>query len=140
MFLVPGSRNRPSGTVSRDLLREAEEFPDDDADDEELDLSDGEDQEWEIAKRIVLTDRFRKLPSKFEVNEWQIMEDFSLSVKSDRIREDLLDAIQGRGAFRYFRDTLRRHGVESAWHAFRTEALRQIAIDWCEENQIEWKP
>jgi hypothetical protein len=119
VFLVPGSRNRPSGTVSRDLLREAEEFPDDDADDEELDLSDGEDQEWEIAKRIVLTDRFRKLPSKFEVNEWQIMEDFSLSVKSDRIREDLLDAIQGRGAFRYFKDTCggtewNQHGVHSA--------------------------
>jgi len=122
-------------TVSHDLVREAEESDGD----EELDLPTWQKQEWEIAKLIVSTDRFRKLPSKFEVHEWEIMQDFSLSVKSDRIREDLLDAIQGRGAFRYFKDTLRRHGVESAWFVFRTEALRQIAIDWCEENEIVWE-
>jgi hypothetical protein len=122
-------------TISRDLLREAEESDGD----EELDLPAWQEHEWEIAELIVSTDRFRKLPSKFEVHEWEIMQDFLLSVKSDRIREDLLDAIQGRGAFRYFKDTLRRHGVESDWFAFRRQALRQIALEWCEENGIVWE-
>jgi Uncharacterised protein family (UPF0158) len=121
-------------TVSRDLLREVEE-----SDDEEPDLSTEEDTEWETAKQIVFEDRFRKLPSKFDVHEWAIMEDFSLSVASNTIREDLLRAIHGAGAFRYFKDTVRRHRIESAWFAFRAEALRQIAIRWCEENQIVWK-
>jgi len=122
-------------TVSQDLLREAEE-PDDG---EEPDLPAWQEQEWEIAKRIVFTDRFVKLPSKFDVHEWAIMQDFSLSVESGRIREDLLHAIHGAGAFRMFKGAVRRHRIESAWFAFRTEALRQIAIDWCEENQIAWE-
>lgn len=108
--------------VSRELLLEAEEC----GDDEEPDFL-----AWQ---RNLL-----KLPSKFDVHEWSIMQDFSRSVEHDRIREDLLRAIQGAGAFRYFKDTLRRHRMEAAWFAFRTEALRQIAIDWCEKNQIVWE-
>ncbi len=122
-------------TVSDVLLGEAE----DSGDDEEPDLPTWQKQEWEIAKRIVSTDRFQKLPTKFEVHEWAIMQDFSRSVESDRIREDLLLAIHGAGAFRNFKDTLCRHGIESAWFAFRAEALRQIALDWCEENHIVWE-
>jgi len=118
-------------TVSKDLLRAAE-----DPGDEEPDLPTWQRDEWEIAKRIVSTDRFRELPTKFDVHEWAIMQDFSRSLQSDSIREDLLRAIHGAGAFRNFKDTVRRHGIDSAWFAFRTEALRQIARNWCEENQI----
>jgi len=118
-------------TVSHALLREAE-----DPGDEEPDLPTWQKHEWEIAKRIVSTDRFQELPTKFEVHEWAIMQNFSRSVESDSIREDLLNAIHGPGAFRNFKDTLRRHGIESSWFAFRTEALKQIALGWCEENQI----
>ena len=121
-------------TVSEDLLREAEEHGD-----EEPDLPDWQKDEWEIAKRIVSTERFRPLPTKFDVHEWAIMQDFSRSVESDTIREDLLRAIHGAGAFRNFKDTARRLGVESAWFAFRADALRQIALDWCGENQIAWQ-
>jgi hypothetical protein len=67
------------------------------------------------------------------------MQDFSHSVESDSIRGDLLRAIHGAGAFRNFKDTVRRLGVEPAWFAFRADALRQIAVDWCEENQILWR-
>ena len=70
---------------------------------------------------------------------WAIMEEFSLEVKSDGIREDLLRAIHGAGAFRMFKDTSRRHRIEAAWFAFRAEALRQIALDWCEEHDIVWE-
>ena len=122
-------------TVSTDLLREAEDLNDD----EELDLPEWQEAEWEIAKRIVSTDRFKKLPTKFDVHEWEIMQDFSHSVTSERIRKVLLKAIHGAAAFRYFKDTLRRHRIEPAWFAFRIEALTQIARAWCEENQIAWK-
>jgi len=121
-------------TVSHDLLREAEE-----PGDEAPDLPAWQDSEWELAKRIVSTDRFQPLPSKFDVHEWEIMQDFSHSLEPSGIREELLDAIHGAGAFRRFKHTLRQHGIESAWFAFRTDALRQIARDWCEENRIAWE-
>ncbi len=122
-------------TVSQDLLHQAEESDSDEA----PDLPEWQKREWEIASLIVSTDRFRKLPSKLEVHLWAIMQDFSLSLESDRIREDLLHAIHGAGAFRNFKYTVRRHGTESAWFVFRTEALRQIALECCEANQIIWE-
>jgi uncharacterized protein UPF0158 len=118
-------------TVSEDLLHEAQE-----GGDQEPDLPDWQKDEWEIAKRIISTDRFRELPTKFDVHEWRIMQEFSRSVEPDGIREDLLRAIHGAGAFRNFKDAVRRHRIESSWFAFRTEALRQIAVKWCEENEI----
>jgi hypothetical protein len=67
------------------------------------------------------------------------MQDFSRSMESDSIREDLLHALDGAGAFRNFKDTLQRYGIESAWFGFRAEALRQIAVNWCDEKQIVWE-
>ena len=121
-------------TVSNDLLREADESVG-----EEPDLPAWQKEEWQIAKRIVVTDRFRQLPTKFDVHERAIMQDFSTSLASDRVRQDLLKSLHGAGAFRHFKDTLRRHQIESAWFEFRAEALRQIALDWCEEHHIRWQ-
>jgi Uncharacterised protein family (UPF0158) len=121
-------------TVSEHLLGKAAE-----PSAEEPDLPTWQKDEWEIAKQVVSTERFQELPTKFDVHEWAIMQDFSRSVQSDSIREDPLHAIHGAGAFRNFKDTLRRHGIESGWFAFRAEALRQIALNWCEQNQIVWE-
>jgi len=83
-------------------------------------------------------DRFEKLPTKYEVNEWEIMREFAESVEPERLSDELQNAIRGAGAFRYFKDTLRRYRREKDWYAYRAEALRQIAIEWCEENGIEY--
>jgi hypothetical protein len=60
-------------TVSTDLLHQVEEY----ADDEKPDLSEWQYPEWEIAKQVVFEFgvRFLKLPTKYEVHEWAIMED-----------------------------------------------------------------
>ncbi len=70
-------------TVSFELLRDAEESTDDDEPDE----AGSHDDEWELAKRILFTDRFVKLPTKFDVNEWEIMREFSESIESKAIRD-----------------------------------------------------
>jgi hypothetical protein len=117
-------------TVSRDLLSQAEESDKDEPDD--LD-----DDEWELAKRIAANAGFVRLPTKFDIHEWSIMEEFSRSLSSDRVREELLDAIHGPGAFRVFKSAIRRLKIESDWFASRDRALREIAIEWCHENGIE---
>jgi Uncharacterised protein family (UPF0158) len=135
---MPSFVDRDSGevyTVPVELLHDAEECEED----EEPDLPEWQKDEWEVAKRIVSTDRFVRLPSNFDVHEWAIMEEFSLSVESDRIREELLDAINGRGAFRSFKSAIRRHRIEQAWYKFREESLKEIAIEWCKEHGIAWK-
>jgi hypothetical protein len=122
-------------TVSRKLLGLAEESDDD----EEPELPEWQEDEWEAAKRIASAGSFVRLPSEFDVHEWAILEDFTLSLEPGTARDDLLHAIHGSGAFRHFKAGVRRHRIEEAWFAFRAEALREIAIDWCEEHQIPWK-
>jgi hypothetical protein len=50
-----------------------------------------------------------------------------------------LDAIHGAGAFRSFKRAVRQHDIEPIWFKFRTAALKQIAIDWCKANRIDWE-
>lgn len=119
-------------TVSKDLLQAAEER-------EEPYLPKWQEQEWKIAQQIFETERFLKLPSNWDVHEWDIMRQFSDQVESANIRADLLRAIHGRGAFRIFKDTVQRYGMESSWRQFRTSALREIATDWCEEHRLQWR-
>lgn len=116
-------------TISHEILREVEESDEDGEDDDE----------WNLARRIVDTDRFIELPSKFDVHEWQIMSDFADSLSSPKIQGEVRDAVHGTGAFRHFKSTVRRHNIEQSWFDFRSEALRQIALDWCEEHELSWK-
>jgi hypothetical protein len=54
------------------------------------------------------------------------MREFAESVEPERLSDELQNAIRGAGAFRYFKDTLRRYRREKDWYAYREEALRQI--------------
>jgi len=67
------------------------------------------------------------------------MREFAESVEPQQFSDDLQRAIHGSGAFRYFKDTLRRYRRERDWFDFKAEALRDIAIDWCEEHGIEYR-
>jgi hypothetical protein len=83
--------------------------------------------------------RFLKLPSKFDVHEWAIMDRFSRGQENGRVREELLDAIHGAGAFRMFKSTIRRLGIEKAWYHFRDQAIKEIAREWLEEHHLTYK-
>ncbi len=98
--------------------------------------------EWQhenikIARKILETDDYIYLPSKFDIHEYEIMERFCLSILDDKISDHMLSSIKGRGAFRRFKDNIHRYDIEKDWYKYREEAIKQIAIDWCEENGIE---
>ena len=83
-------------------------------------------------------DEYIALPNQFDINEYEIMEDFCGNLDNQRIRNDLLNAIAGRGAFRRFKDTIIQYNIEKQWYSFRDMAYKNIAIQWCEENDIEY--
>jgi Uncharacterised protein family (UPF0158) len=91
-----------------------------------------------IAKDIVETDHYLPLPDRFEIHEYSIMERFCLSVDDDDLRDDLCDAIRGRGAFRRFKDRVQVYGMAQDWYRYRDEALREIAKAWCEAHDIPY--
>lgn len=83
-------------------------------------------------------ENYIELPDKWEIDEYRIMEEFCGSIKNDRISDALYSAIRGCGAFRRFKDAIHRYGVEDDWYRFRKEALKNIAMEWCEENGIKY--
>ena len=84
-------------------------------------------------------DDYFALPTKYDLNEYQIMEEFVLSLKDRRASELLYTSIKGKGAFRRFKDTLHRLQLAEEWYTYRDAALRQVAIDWCESNQVQFR-
>ena len=86
----------------------------------------------DIKNVILLDDDYIKLPTKFDIHEYEIMERFGLSLPNEKIRDTLLRKIRGSGAFRRFRDTIFQYGVEEDWYRFRDGAYKEIAISWLE--------
>jgi hypothetical protein len=83
--------------------------------------------------------RFLPLPDKFEIHEWSIMERFSKEQEDDRVRDELLGAIHGAGAFRRFKAAIPELGIEDAWYRFREQALEEIAREWLESHKLPYK-
>ncbi|SCJ99149.1 Uncharacterised protein family (UPF0158) [uncultured Eubacterium sp.] len=84
-------------------------------------------------------EKYIRLPSKYEINEYQLMRAFIRSLPPGKVQKRLERAIRGSGAFRYFKDTLYDLGIEKQWYECKDEEFRKIAIRWCEENGIEYK-
>ncbi len=78
------------------------------------------------------------LPSQFDIHEYQIMEEFCLSLDDENLKDKMYRSIKGRGAFSRFKDNIFEHGIEQNWFQDRREAFKRIAIDWCEENNIPY--
>jgi hypothetical protein len=100
--------------------------------------------EWEQKNRINAMDvvenfeNYIELPTKYEVNEYEIIEDFCLTVSNQRKQEPLLRAIRGKGAFRRFKDKIIDLEMEDEWYSYREEHFKQIAIEWCQDNEINF--
>ena len=90
------------------------------------------------AKDILTSDSYLELPSKYEIHEYRIMEQFCLSQSDDERREELYQGIKGRGAFRRFKELIHEHGIAEDWYRHRDEALKEIAIDWCDAHGVEY--
>jgi len=66
------------------------------------------------------------------------MDEFASSIGDPRLRELLEVALDGRGAFRRFKDVLARWPEERArWFAFRDECLRGAMQEWLIAHEIE---
>jgi hypothetical protein len=98
--------------------------------------------EWEQEDRKVANDIFenfenyKELPTKYELNEYEIIQDFCLTVGDESKQAILLSSIKGKGAFRRFKDKISDFEMEDKWYSYRDERYKQIAIKWCLDNNI----
>jgi hypothetical protein len=99
-------------------------------------LPDWQKEEAMRAVMIETTDRYLALPDLFDVNEWNIMNEFSHEVKRENLRTALLRAVQANHPFRRFKDHIANHNLWDDWNRFRRHAFGEIIRDWSEENGI----
>ena len=123
-------------SVSEDDLRTAEEVEEDEINE----LKDWEQVNIRLAIDVVENfEDYEELPTLFEINEYEMMENFSCSIQDNRKMDLLLNAIRGRGAFRRFKDKVHELGIEDKWYQYRDECYKQKAIEWCNDNDLEYE-
>jgi hypothetical protein len=107
-------------------------------DEESLEDLAEDDEQLETAKAIVSDDgsRFLAPPDKFDFNEYHVMEQFIDSLDDEEAADQLGRAIKGRGAFRYFKDTLHDLGIQEKWYRFRADAMKRFVIEWAEMSGV----
>ena len=77
------------------------------------------------------------LPGQYDINEYRIMEEFIYELPAGKNQDVLARTIQGRGAFRRFKDKLYDLNLEKQWYQYREEAYEKIARQWCERHKID---
>lgn len=85
------------------------------------------------------TGQYLQLPTKYDLDEYSIMESFCTSLDRKEIGDILYDLISGSGAFRRFKDAVYKYGVEDEWYKYRDNAIKEFAIEWCRQNNIEFE-
>lgn len=98
--------------------------------------------EYENLSEDELDELFEKsiiLPTQYEINEYQIMVDFIDTINNLEIKNNLQRLIQGKGAFRRFKDYCIEVNIIQAWYNYKEEKYKEIAINWCKENDLKYK-
>jgi Uncharacterised protein family (UPF0158). len=98
-------------------------------DDEESDnLSDRIDED---------TERYEQIPKAESYEGYRDMEDFIATVEDDHLAELLEVAINGKGAFRRFKDVLAHYPEErERWFRFKDERVEERALEWLDDIGI----
>lgn len=103
-------------------------------------LPDWEQELVEIAENILGDEknRFLLIPRRESREGYELMAAFAETVTNSDLREKLAVALDGKGAFRRFKNVLNHHPDElDRWYEFKDESIREEAVQWLIMNGIE---
>jgi len=113
-----------------------------------LDLETGEilfvseymdDEDSEKLKERIEEDfkRYERIPKVESHEGYQDMVDFIAIVDNERLAELMEVAINGKGAFRRFKDVLLNYPEErERWFQFKDERMEERAMEWLEDIDV----
>lgn len=95
-------------------------------------LADAARIEWDVEHR------YRPIPRHDSREGYRDMEAFILALDDEHLQELLETAIQGKGAFRRFKDVLLRYSdARQSWFQFSDERVLRRMVDWLASEGIE---
>jgi Uncharacterised protein family (UPF0158) len=109
---------------------------------EEHDLANYADWQQDAIQKtsqVLESDDYLRLPSKFDIHEYSIMQRFCDEVEDAELSNELLFQMRGSVAFQRFKHAIHRYDIADDWYRYRQAALEQIAIDWLEAHAIPYE-
>lgn len=74
------------------------------------------------------------LPTSYEINEYTMLKKFINTIEDSKISEELTAAINGKGAFKRFKNICNYYKVIESWYEFRDKEYEKIAVKWCQKK------
>ena len=98
-------------------------------------------EEWE--KELILSlhdfrenpNDYIQLPSHEDINESGMMIEFCNNIEDIELRDKILNS---KDSFRELRQSIEKEGLINEWYDYREDAERNLAIKWCNDNNIEY--
>jgi hypothetical protein len=89
-------------------------------------------------QRVMKDTEYLRIDPVSSREQYRWMERFIATVEEPELRDKLVRAIDGKGAFRRFKDVLMSYPVDrERWFAFRSERLRSCMEGWLGAHGIE---
>jgi hypothetical protein len=83
------------------------------------------------------SDRYERIPEAESHQGYEDMVDFIATVKDERLAELLEVTINGKGAFRRFKDVLLNYPEErERWFHFRDDRVQEKALEWLSDIDV----
>jgi hypothetical protein len=89
--------------------------------------------EVELALDIFVHDkeRYERIPERRSKGGYAAMKEYTESLKDSELKCELQNIIDGKGAFRRFKDALDRHPAEKKrWYGYNAKLARREILEW----------
>ena len=113
-------------------------LPDDDLGLDDEDLAGDDAEELRELKEGTSSENYVEFSLHEELDEYGLMARFAAAVENAQLAARLDRALQGRGAFRRFKDVAGDHGLLDQWYEYRDRALEEEVARWLDENGIAY--
>jgi hypothetical protein len=123
--------------TSEETFRYAEE---EDEDEIKENLPDWQKEDIKLAQDILFNnpDRYICIPKRPSYEGYNLMVEFAEKVEDELLREKLSIALNGKGAFRRFKNVIADYpDYRKKWFKFKDERLNKEVIEWLNSIGIE---
>jgi len=96
--------------------------------------------EIELVLEVLLAGdgRYNRIPERSSPEAHTVMAEFIETVKNPMLKEELTNALDGKGAFRRFKDVLINDPKErKRWHGYNAKAMKKVIVEWLKSLGIE---
>lgn len=95
------------------------------------------DYDPDLIEDIEDSDQYISMPDKYDIHEYEIMESYIKKLPSGNLQDKLWNAIQGKGAFRRFKDVLYDFDKANDWFRYLEASYEEIGREWAKTNHVE---